>query len=107
MTAAQAAINYLNDVGLPVPGAARANVPGTDQRHAMITASTVDLDEAYLVGRKAVEIAITDGSGYMATILRQPGRDLQRHASIRSRWSRSPTRSASSPRSGSPGTAST
>ncbi len=73
MTAAQAVINYLNDVGLPVPGAARANVPGTDQRHSMITASTVDLDEAYLVGRKAVDIAVHDGNGFMATILRQPG----------------------------------
>jgi len=69
----QAVINYLNAAGLPVHGSARANIPGTDQRHAMIYASTVDLDEAYLVGRKAAEIAASGEHGYMATILRQPG----------------------------------
>jgi 6-phosphofructokinase len=72
-TVAQAVINDLNARGLPVPGKARANVPGTDQRHSVIYASTVDLDEAYQVGRKAAEIAVTDGNGFMATILRQPG----------------------------------
>lgn len=69
----QAVINYLNGQGLPVAGSARTNIPGTDQRHAMIYASTVDLDEAYLVGRKAVEIAASGENGFMATILRQPG----------------------------------
>ncbi len=69
----QAVINYLNQVGLPVPGSARTNIPGTDQRHNMIYASTVDLDEAYLVGRKATEIAARGDNGFMATILRQPG----------------------------------
>ncbi|MCD4687296.1 MAG: diphosphate--fructose-6-phosphate 1-phosphotransferase [Anaerolineae bacterium] len=69
----QAVINYLNQQGLPVSGSARTNIPGTDQRHAMIYASTVDLDEAYLVGRKAVEIAANGENGFMATILRQPG----------------------------------
>ena len=73
MMVGQAVINYLNGVGLPVHGSARANIPGTDQRHAMIYASTVDLEEAYQVGRKAVEVAATEGGGYMATILRQPG----------------------------------
>jgi 6-phosphofructokinase 1 len=38
----------------------------------MIYASTVDLDEAYSVARKAVEVAVQDGTGYMATILRAP-----------------------------------
>ncbi|MBN1202772.1 MAG: diphosphate--fructose-6-phosphate 1-phosphotransferase [Anaerolineae bacterium] len=71
--AGQAVINYLNHVGLPVPGSARTNIPGTDQRHAMMYASTVDLNEAYLVGRKAVEIAAAGENGWMATILRQPG----------------------------------
>jgi len=66
-------VNYLNQVGLVARGAARGNVPGTDQRHSMIYASTVDLDEAYKVGQKAVQIAVEDGSGYMATILREPG----------------------------------
>ncbi len=69
----QAVTNYLNAQGLPVPGSARVNVAGTDQRHAMICASTVDLDEAYQVGRKAAEIAAAGESGYMATMLRQPG----------------------------------
>ena len=48
-------------------------MPGTDQRHSMIYASTVDLDEAYQVGQKAVLVAAQDGSGYMSTILREPG----------------------------------
>ncbi|MBN2304453.1 MAG: diphosphate--fructose-6-phosphate 1-phosphotransferase [Anaerolineae bacterium] len=73
MMVGQVVINYLNERGLPVPGSARANIVGTDQRHAMIYASTVDLDEAYLVGRKAVEIAASGENGYMATILRAPG----------------------------------
>jgi 6-phosphofructokinase 1 len=39
----------------------------------MIYASTVDLEEAYRVGQKAVQIAVEEGSGYMSTILRDPG----------------------------------
>ena len=69
----QAVINYLNGQGLPVHGSARTNIPGTDQRHSMVYASTVDLDEAYQVGHKAAEIAASGENGYMATILRQPG----------------------------------
>ena len=72
-TAAQVIVNYLTERGLPVPGAARCNMPGTDQRHNMIYASAVDLDEAYKVGQKAAFIAAEDGSGWMATILREPG----------------------------------
>ncbi len=70
MTVERAVVNYLNAVGLAARGAARGNVPGTDQRHNMIYASTVDLEEAYRVGQKAVQIAVEEGSGYMATILR-------------------------------------
>jgi len=73
LTVAQAVINGLNAKGLPVKGAARANVPGTDQRHNMIYASTVDLDEAYHAGQMAVEMAASGTSGYMSTILREPG----------------------------------
>jgi 6-phosphofructokinase 1 len=72
-TVAQVVVNYLNEVGLAAHGAARGNVSGTDQRHNMIYASTVDLEEAYKLGQKAVEIAVTDGSGYMSTLLREPG----------------------------------
>jgi 6-phosphofructokinase len=73
MMVAQAMINYLNDVGLAAAGSARANVPGTDQRDTAIYASAVDIDEAYKVGQKAAFIAAKEGSGYMATILREPG----------------------------------
>jgi len=72
-TVEQIVVNYLNDKGLPVKGSARGNVPGTDQRHAMVYASSVDLDEAYKVGQKAVHVAMEDGTGWMSTILRNPG----------------------------------
>ncbi len=70
MTVAQILTNYLNDKGLCVKGAARCNVPGTDQRHSMAYASGVDLDEAYYVGQKAALLAAKGEHGYMATILR-------------------------------------
>ncbi len=73
ITVAQMVINALNARGLAVKGAARANVPGTDQRHNMIYASTVDLDEAYRAGQKAAHLAAAGESGYMSTILREPG----------------------------------
>ena len=72
ITVEQSVVNYLNKVGLRARGVARGNVPGTDQRHSMIYASTVDLEEAYKVGRKAVQVALEEESGYMATILREP-----------------------------------
>jgi 6-phosphofructokinase 1 len=73
VSVAQTVVNYLNHVGLAAKGAARGNVAGTDQRHSMAYASSVDLDEAYQVGRKAVELAVAGQSGNMATILREPG----------------------------------
>lgn len=73
ITAGQKVVNLLNDNGLPVGGAARGQVPGTDQRMASIYASIVDLDEAYKVGQKAVEIAASGENGWMSTILRRPG----------------------------------
>ena len=75
VTAAQVVVNYLNQQGLAARGSARANVPGTDQRHSMAYASTVDLEEAYQAGRKAAELAAGSESGYMATILRNEGPD--------------------------------
>jgi 6-phosphofructokinase len=72
-TVEQVVVNYLNDVGLAARGTARGNIPGTDQRHNMIYASTVDIEEAHKLGQKAVQIAVEDGSGYMSTILREPG----------------------------------
>jgi 6-phosphofructokinase 1 len=73
MTVAQIVVNHLNKVGLKAHGVARSNVMGTDQRTVMMYASTVDLEEAYKLGQKAVLIAVQDGSGYMSTILREPG----------------------------------
>jgi ATP-dependent phosphofructokinase / diphosphate-dependent phosphofructokinase len=73
ITVAQMVINALNRKGLPVKGAARANVPGTDQRHNMVYASTVDLQEAYAVGQKAALLAAAGESGFMSTILRNEG----------------------------------
>lgn len=68
---AQVIVNYLNQKGLAVKGKARLNVPGTDQRHSIAMASTVDLKEAYEVGRKAAELLAAGVSGKMATILRK------------------------------------
>jgi len=73
-TVAQAVVNYLNGQGIAARGAARGQVPGTDQRDAIAYASTVDLDEAYKVGQKAVQIAAEIGNGFMSTILRKPGK---------------------------------
>ncbi|MHC4181406.1 MAG: diphosphate--fructose-6-phosphate 1-phosphotransferase [Planctomycetota bacterium] len=73
LTVGQVVVNYLNQAGLAAKGAARGNVSGTDQRHSIAYASTVDLDEAYRVGQKAVELAAAAESGYMATILRNAG----------------------------------
>jgi 6-phosphofructokinase 1 len=72
-TVEQMTVNYLNEVGLAARGSARGNVPGTDQRTSMVYASTVDMEEAYKVGQKAVLVAAEQGSGYMSTILRRPG----------------------------------
>ncbi|MDR3618102.1 MAG: diphosphate--fructose-6-phosphate 1-phosphotransferase [Paludisphaera borealis] len=67
---AQIVVNYLNTLKFPVPGKARGQVPGTDQRNAIAYASVTDLDEAYGVGRHAVEVARKHGNGWMSTILR-------------------------------------
>lgn len=75
LTVAQVLINELNARGLSVKGAARANVPGTAQRHDMLYASNVDLDEAYGAGRKAAELAAAGESGFMSTILRNEDPD--------------------------------
>ncbi|HCC70233.1 MAG TPA: 6-phosphofructokinase [Bacteroidales bacterium] len=71
MSVHQVIVNYLNSVRLKARGTARGQVPGTDQRHSMIYASNTDLEEAYLVGEKAVEIAAENENGWMATILRR------------------------------------
>lgn len=72
-TVCQTVVNYLNRVGLKAKGSARGNVPGTDQRHSMAYASTVDLDEAYHAGENCAVLAARGESGFMSTILRNPG----------------------------------
>ncbi len=71
-TVGQTVVNYLNERGLATRGAARGNVPGTDQRNSMAYASTVDLEEAYRTGQMATVLAANGDSGYMSTILRNP-----------------------------------
>ncbi len=73
MTVQQALVNYLNKNKLPARGSARGQTYGTDQRDTAIYASTVDLDEAYRVGQKAVLLAVQGQGGFMSTILRDPG----------------------------------
>jgi 6-phosphofructokinase len=73
-TVVQTVVNYLNTLKFPVPGKARGQVPGTDQRNAIAYASVIDLEEAYCVGCHAVEIARKGENGWMATILRDRDR---------------------------------
>ena len=73
ITVAQRVVNYLNQRGLATRGSARGNVPGTDQRHSIAYASTVDLEEAYRAGQTAAHLAAAGETGHMATLLRQPG----------------------------------
>lgn len=72
-TVQQALVNYLNAHGIKAAGSARGQTFGTDQRDTAIYASTVDLDEAYRVGQKAVLLAMEGQGGHMSTILREPG----------------------------------
>ena len=69
-TAAQVVVNHLNKVKLPARGSVTGQVPGVLQRSTSIYRSKVDIQEAYEVGSFAVDMAIQDGTGYMATILR-------------------------------------
>ncbi len=69
-TVAQAVINHLNRAGLKSRGYATGQVPGVLQRSTSIYASIVDLQEAWEVGRHAVQVGVREGSGWMATILR-------------------------------------
>jgi len=49
---------------------ARANVPGTLQRASILGAAAPDLEEAYLVGKMAVQYALEGQSGYMVSLVR-------------------------------------
>jgi 6-phosphofructokinase len=80
-TVAQQVANYLNEKGIRARGLATAQVPGALQRCDSLSASRVDIEEAYQVAQKAVSIALQDGTGWMATILRRSG-----HTMTRSGW---------------------
>ncbi len=73
ISAQQLLVNHLNTVGINAHGSARGQISGTDQRNAMIYASTIDLDESYKIGQNAVVIAVNHGTGFMSTILRKNG----------------------------------
>ena len=51
----------------------RSNRAGTAQRNAIHFASKTDVEEAYLVGARAVEAATEGVSGKMVTLVREPG----------------------------------
>jgi ATP-dependent phosphofructokinase / diphosphate-dependent phosphofructokinase len=72
-TVAQQVVNYLNEKGLAARGQATGQIPGIIQRSVSTFASTVDIAEAREVAMEAVRIAMRDGTGWMATILRRPG----------------------------------
>ena len=76
-TVQQVIVNRLHEAGLAIPGTARGHVPGDDQRTVAAYASTVDISEAFAVAVHATEIARTDGSGWMSTILREPGEEYR------------------------------
>lgn len=50
---------------------ARVCRPGTAQRNTMHFASLTDVEEAYMVGRRAVELALDGASGVMVTLVRE------------------------------------
>lgn len=72
-TAMQAVVSYLNSHKLAARGQATGQIPGVMQRSCSLFMSKTDIDEAYKVAFHGVEIAVKDGSGYMATIVRLPG----------------------------------
>ncbi len=76
-TVAQQIANHLNEKGIRARGLATGQVPGALQRCDSLYTSRVDIEEAYQVARKAVSIALREGTGWMATILRRPGEKYQ------------------------------
>jgi 6-phosphofructokinase 1 len=72
-TAAQAVVNYLNTHHLAARGLATSQVPGVLQRSTSVFRSSVDVEEAYQVGRHAVALTLEGVTGQMATMIREPG----------------------------------
>ncbi len=65
--------SYLSSKNLSKYGPALCNAWGIEQRMVSALASKVDREEAFLVARHAVEIALKEGTGWMSTIERKPG----------------------------------
>ncbi len=76
-TVAQVVVNHLNKSKLFSRGYASGQVPGVLQRITYSNRSQVDIDEAYNIGAHAVETAMNDGTGFMATILREKGQEYK------------------------------
>jgi 6-phosphofructokinase 1 len=55
----------------------RLDKPGTMQRASGVCMSDVDAQEAYVAGREAVRQAVGGTSGYMVTLVREPGDDYR------------------------------
>jgi len=68
---------YLTSKNLSKYGPALCNAWGIEQRMVSTLASKVDREEAFLVARHAVEIALKEGTGWMSTIERKPGDTYQ------------------------------
>lgn len=64
---------YLNSKKLSKYGPVFSCAFSLEQRMASVLASKVDREEAFLVARHAVEIALKEGTGWMSTIERKPG----------------------------------
>ena len=56
---------------------ARSDKPGTIQRVSMVCASEIDLEEAYEVGKKAVQLVLEEKSGCMITLKRMSGEEYK------------------------------
>ena len=69
--------SYLTSKNLSKYGPALCNAWGIEQRMVSALASKVDREEAFLVARHAVEVALKDGTGWMSTIRRKPGDTYQ------------------------------
>ena len=70
LTAMQAAVSYLNQHHLCARGQATGQIPGVMQRSCSFFLSETDVREAYEVAVSAVQTALKQGSGLMATICR-------------------------------------
>ncbi len=63
------ATRVMKELGLT----ARFDKPGTLQRMSMLCASEIDLEEAWKVGEKALQLAVAGQAGKMVTLLRETG----------------------------------